>query len=84
MLPFNKVGSKLRGERLNQVSFPKIKIMSILAKKKKIRQGKRLSLPPTRLIFDDVYLLIDYCAQWNDHVCFHIASEMYSETGTFL
>ena len=58
MLPFNKVGSKLRGERLNQVSFP-ITCMSILAKKKKIRQGKRLSLPPIRLIFNDVYLLFN-------------------------
>ena len=40
MLPFDKVGSKLRGERLNQVSFPIIKIMSILATKKKYVRGR--------------------------------------------
>ena len=44
MLPFDKVGSKLRGERLNQVSFPIIKIMSILAKKKLSGEEAR---PPT-------------------------------------
>lgn len=70
MLPFNKVGSKLRRGAAKPSFFPNNKNYVYLSTKK-IRPGKRLSLPPTRLIFDDVYLPIDHCAQWNDHVCFN-------------